>query len=439
MLNSLGPRQNFPFPFQNTSHCPARASLEVIKGAFAAYPRRRREKNTYRNRFVPCTHSWSIFRPGLPDMSDMPARLIVFYLPQYHPIPENDQWWGKGFTEWTNVTGTRPLFYGHYQPHLPADLGFYDLRVPEVREAQAAMAQKYGIYGFCYYHYWFNGRQLLQRPFAEVLASGRPDFPFCLCWANENWARARDGYEGEVLLAQTYSHEDDLAHIRMLLPAFRDLRYIRIDGKPLFLVYRTDLLPDPRRTAEIWRGEAVRARIGDLFLAGVESWGQDIRPAEIGFDGTVEFAPDWRSAGYPRFRRKRYALLRKIGVIPRAYIDHNVFDYQLLVDRMLKRPKPAHKRFLGVTPSWDNTPRRWQNANILHGTTPQRYEAWLRTVIRRTRERYSGDERIIFINAWNEWGEGCHLEPDHRWGHGYLEATRRALEEERDPKAQDES
>jgi lipopolysaccharide biosynthesis protein len=364
-------------------------------------------------------------------MSHPLVRLIAFYLPQYHPIPENDQWWGAGFTEWTNVTKARPLFRGHYQPHLPADLGFYDLRVPEVREIQAALAREYGIYGFCYHHYWFHGRRLLHRPFEEVLASARPDFPFCLCWANETWNRVWDGNDHEVLIAQTHSHDDDLAHISALIPAFRDRRYIRIHGKPLFLVYRTDRLPNPRRTAAIWRGEAARAGIDDLFLAAVESHDHDIKPAEIGFDACVEFAPNWRGMFRPRFsqfRRKRYTLLRKMGVIPQGYVENNVFDYQAMVDHMLETQPPAHRYFLGVTPSWDNTSRRPGNARILLGSTPQKYESWLRTVVGRTTERFSSDERIVFVNAWNEWGEGCHLEPDLRWGRAYLEATRRALQ-----------
>ena len=367
--------------------------------------------------------------PGAAGMADVPARLIAFYLPQYHPIPENDHWWGKGFTEWTNVTKAKPLFRGHYQPHLPADLGFYDLRVPEVREAQAALAREYEIYGFCYHHYWFHGNRLLHRPFAEVLASGRPDFPFCLCWANENWTRVWDGREREVLITQAHSHDDDVAHIRALIPAFQDRRYIRIHGKPLFLVYRTDRLPDARRTAAIWRDEAARAGIGDLFLVAVESHVGDIEPTAAGVDGTVEFSPNWAVPGVPLFRgRKRYELLRKIGVISQAYHEHSVFDYQVMADQMLGKPQPVHKRFLCVMPSWDNTPRRATNAYILHGSTPQGYESWLRTAVRRTVERFSGDERIVFINAWNEWGEGCHLEPDQRWGHAYLEATRRALQ-----------
>src|SRR5438034_205774 len=196
----------------------------------------------------------------------MNVRPVAFYLPQFHPIPENDAWWGRGFTEWRNVVRARPLFRGHYQPHVPADLGFCDLRVPETREAQAALARDHGIYGFCYHHYWFNGRQLLSRPFQEVLESGRPDLPFCLCWANEPWTRAWDGNSGEVLVPQEYSDADDRNHIRWLLNAFADPRYIRVEGKPLFLVYQASRLPDLSRTTETWREEAIRAGVGDLYL-----------------------------------------------------------------------------------------------------------------------------------------------------------------------------
>src|SRR5215471_9126155 len=187
------------------------------------------------------------------------ARLIAFYLPQFHPIPENDAWWGKGFTEWTNVARARPVFRGHYQPHMPADLGFYDLRLPEVRQAQADLAREYGIHGFCYYHYWFGGKRLLQYPFDRVLTSGKPDFPFCLCWANEPWTRAWDGREQDILQPQSYSEEDDRRHIVSLLPAVLDERAIRVEGKPLFLVYQARELPDPAQTVEVWQEVAREA------------------------------------------------------------------------------------------------------------------------------------------------------------------------------------
>ena len=356
------------------------------------------------------------------------VRLIAFYLPQFHPIPENDAWWGKGFTEWTGVARARPLFPGHYQPHLPADLGFYDLRLPESRQAQANLAKEYGIHGFCYYHYWFHGRQILNRPFDEVLASGEPKFPFCVCWANEHWTRVWDGGDKEILLPQHHSPEDDVPHIRALIPAFRDKRYITIDGRPLVLVYRTDLLPNPKRTAEIWREETARAGIGDLYLARVESCFQaGIDPNDIGFTASVEFAPDWRHVGTPKFRRRRDLLLSKTGLLARVYTQHNIFDYKGLAKRMLEKPQPRYRRFSGITPSWDNSPRRARNATIFVDSTPEIYGNWLRTVVERTITTFKGDERVVFVNAWNEWAEGAHLEPDQRWGTAYLEATSRAL------------
>ncbi len=354
-------------------------------------------------------------------------RLIAFYLPQFHPIPENDEWWGKGFTEWTNVAKARPLFRGHYQPHLPAELGFYDLRLPEVREAQANLAREYGLHGFCYYHYWFNGHRPLERPFTEVLASGKPDFPFCLCWSNENWTRTWDGHSNHVLLSQSHSHEDDLAHIKSLIPALQDERYIRVSGKPLLLVYRTELLPNPLCTAEIWRDAVARAGIGDLYLAKVESFQAGIDPKSIGFDAAVEFAPDWRNLGRPKFHWNRYFFLGRAGIIARGYIENRVISYQSVIRRMLNKPEPNYVLFRGVNPSWDNSPRRSRGALVLHGSTPQKYEDWLGTVVQKTVRKFTGQERLVFINAWNEWGEGCHLEPCLKWGKAYLEATRNAV------------
>ncbi|MDA8086785.1 MAG: glycoside hydrolase family 99-like domain-containing protein, partial [Nitrospiraceae bacterium] len=214
-------------------------------------------------------------RTGMDKERETHPKLIAFYLPQYHPIPENDSAWGKGFTEWTNVAKAKPLFPGHYQPHLPADLGFYDLRLAETREAQADLARQYGIYGFCYYHYWFKGRTPLGRPLQEVLASGRPDFPFCLCWANERWTRAWDGGMNDVLIDQNYSREDDIDHIRWLCNIFRDSRYIKVKGKPLLLVYKSADLPDPGGTAALWRKEAERLGLPGLYLCRVESFGNE--------------------------------------------------------------------------------------------------------------------------------------------------------------------
>jgi len=364
---------------------------------------------------------------------------IAFYLPQYHPIPENDEWWGKGFTEWRNVTKAEPLFPGHYQPHLPADLGFYDLRLPESRQAQAELAREYGIYGFCYYHYWFNGRRILERPFNEVLSSGKPDFPFCLCWANENWTRTWDGQSRNILLEQKYNEDDDREHIRSLVRAFQDDRYIRINGKPLFLVYRASLIPNPLKTTSIWREEAQKLGIGELYLCRVESnfSGEHGDPTQLGFDAAIEFQPnlnpDSKHPSLPLRRRRLWHWSRKLGLSHKAYGDNQIYEYSSLVERMIQRKAPSYKRFPCVTPSWDNTARRKSGASIFKGSTPEVYERWLNHAIGNLPANLPA-ERIIFINAWNEWAEGNHLEPCQKWGHAYLEATCRALSENKTPK-----
>lgn len=356
----------------------------------------------------------------------LPIRTIAFYLPQFHPTPENDAWWGKGFTEWTNVTRAQPLFPGHYQPHLPADLGFYDLRLPEVRQAQADLAQEYGIHGFCYYHYWFDGKRLLNRPLDEVLASGKPDFPFCLCWANESWTRSWDG-KTDILIRQEYSPQDDIAHMNWLTQVFEDKRYIRFEGKPVFLVYRALHMPDPLGTAERWRETAHNMGIGDIFLCRVESHPDEhADPKSIGFDAAVEFQPDWGCLPPPLYRNRVSRYASRVGLLSRAFQYHNVYDYSSVVDLALQKPVPDYKRFPCVTPSWDNSARRKTGAAIFKDGSPQLYEGWLRAVVRRERDR-GVEAGIIFVNAWNEWAEGNHLEPDMRFGHGYLEATHRAL------------
>lgn len=358
-------------------------------------------------------------------MSRASIRALAFVLPQFHPIPENDEWWGAGFTEWRNAVRARPLARWHYQPHLPADLGFYDLRVSETRQAQADLAREHGISGFVYHHYWFMGRRLLERPVDEILASGAPDFPFCLSWANEHWSRTWDGAANQVLMEQRYSPEDDVAHLRHLLTAFADPRYVRVDGKPVFLVYGASRLPEPRRTTDRWREEVARAGLGDLYLC---RWEHDGRgdPRELGFDASVDFQPDFTNLGPALRRSQPERVLRRLHLSPQVYRRHRVFDYPSLVDRMLARPSVSYKRFPSVTPAWDSTPRRKEQGIILRNSSPAAYERWLRAVLAEFTP-YSPDENLLFINAWNEWAEGNHLEPCLRWGRGYLEATQRAL------------
>lgn len=360
-------------------------------------------------------------------MSDSSVRLIAFYLPQYHPIPENDEWWGVGFTEWRNVVQGKPLFRGHYQPHLPGELGYYDLRAAETRAQQAALAREYGISAFCYYHYWSMGRQLLEQPFERVLRSGEPDFPFCLCWANESWTRAWDGRTGIVLREQEYSAEDDRAHLERLAPALCDPRYVRVANKPLFLVYRAGLLPEPQRTTDFWRARAQELGIGELFLARVESFTEEhTDPRTSGFDAAVEFQPDWTLLGEPLRRRRRWRWATRAGFSESVYQAERVYNYAAIAETMQHKPAPAYLRFPCVTPMWDNSARRKKNIIVLKDSTPDLYEQWLESAIARART-FPPTEQIVFINAWNEWGEGNHLEPDRKHGRAYLEATRRAL------------
>jgi 2-polyprenyl-3-methyl-5-hydroxy-6-metoxy-1,4-benzoquinol methylase len=348
---------------------------------------------------------------GLMPSDDPAAKLIAFYLPQYHPIPENDRWWGPGFTEWRNVVQARPLFPGHKQPHLPRELGFYDLRLAETREAQAALAREHGVYGFCYYHYWFGGKLLLDRPLREVLESGKPDFPFCLCWANEDWTRSWDGRSGEILMAQVHSPEDDLEHIAWLCGVFSDRRYIRLDGKPLLLVYRAKKLRDPAATLGLWREYARRNGVGELFICRVESFSDEHDdPGLLGFDAAVEFQPDWTNLPPAQ---------REAG--PR------IFDYAAFAERQRAKPQPPYRRFRCLTPGWDNTARQREHATVFHGSTPGLYEGWLSELVAAEQAK-PAEQRLIFVNAWNEWAEGAHLEPDLEHGLAYLEATKRGLQ-----------
>lgn len=361
------------------------------------------------------------------------VRPIAFFLPQFHPIPENDAAWGKGFTEWINVTRARPQFTGHYQPHLPADLGFYDLRVPEVRIAQARLAMEYGIYGFCYYHYWFSGRRVLERPVDSILASQEPDFPFCLCWANESWKRNWDNVNAGFIIEQQHTHEDDRAHIKYLLRhVFCDPRYITVSGKPVFLIYKSHLFPNMSETIQIWREEADKAGFVGLYLCRVESVIEEQGdPRCFGFDAAVEFQPDWKNLGTPLNRSLPHRLdnrfRRALRMEKKPSFQHKIYDYGRVIENMLNRDDVQYNRYPCVTPMWDNTARRKVGANIITNSTPERYAKWLATTIQRFHGE-STDENFIFINAWNEWAEGNHLEPCQKWGRAYLEATREAIE-----------
>jgi len=348
---------------------------------------------------------------GAAAADDRAVRVIAFYLPQFHRIPENDAWWGEGFTEWTNVRRARALFAGHAQPHVPGELGCYDLTDAKVRETQAALARAHGVDAFCYYHYWFGGRRLLERPLDAVLASGAPDFPFCVCWANENWTRRWDGLDHEILMAQRYSEDDARAFIASLLPALHDRRYVRVNGRPLLVVYKAGEIPDLAATLRIWRGACVEAGVGDPYLAAVQRNATD-DPTANGFDAAVEFPPIGHAAEN---------VTQRVGGLDASFRG-SVFGYANLAADYLLRPRPAFRQFRGVTPMWDNTARRPADGMVVHGSTPEAFGVWVTHALRQTRRRHAGDERLLFVNAWNEWAEGNHLEPDTAHGRRYLEA-----------------
>jgi glycosyltransferase involved in cell wall biosynthesis len=350
---------------------------------------------------------------------NLSARAIAFYLPQFHPIPENDAWWGKGFTEWTKVRAAIPRFEGHYQPHEPDDaIGHYDLVAdPNVMRKQAELAKLHGIEGFCFYFYWFAGKRLLETPLLNLLDDKSIELPFCLCWANENWTRRWDGKDSEILIAQDHSDTDDLAFIKHVSRYFSDPRYIRIDGRPLLLVYRPALLPSVRKTAQRWRKWLRDNGLGEIYLAYTQSFESPV-PAEIGFDAAIEFPPN------------NMGLARDASLAGAQQEESNlaIYDWRALVARSRRYLAPAYKLFRAVTPSWDNTARRPRDGTVLAHASPNAFHEWLSNAIADAKRRIaSPEERLVFINAWNEWAEGAHLEPDKRHGFAWLEAARRAL------------
>jgi lipopolysaccharide biosynthesis protein len=354
--------------------------------------------------------------------SPVSTRAIAYYLPQFHPIPENDKWWGPGFTEWTNTANARPLFKGHYQPHVPADLGFYDLRQSESREAQAQLACEHGVHAFCYYHYWFgNGRRLLERPFNEVLSSGQPRFPFCLCWANQTWTGIWHGLSNQILVEQTYPGPEDAArHFEALLPAFLDDRYVKVEDRPLFVIYKPTELLAARAFTDLWRELAVRAGLRGMFFVGIEN--EPWQPESHGFDGATTHnihlarrcnGGPWRSRVLHHYRRLR-------GTPPLFFHYDEAINHFILDECRKTNVYPC------AVPNWDNTPRSGRRGLVLHGSTPELFRRHLRAVLEQVAHK-PAEHRLVFIKSWNEWAEGNHLEPDLKFGRGYLEVLRDEL------------
>ena len=363
------------------------------------------------------------------------ARLIAFYLPQYHPIPENDKWWGRDFTEWSNVKKAKPLFSGHCQPRIPSELGYYDLRNPEVRQAQADLAREHGIEGFCYWHYWFgNGKRILERPFQEVLRSGKPDLPFCLAWANQSWTGIWHAAPDRLLIEQSYPGQKDYEqHFYAIKEALLDKRYITVDSKKLFIIYEAlkDNLTNISRFIEAWRALALKEGVGEFFFVGFTSEENAPMILESGFDAYLGHLPGYEMskimdhcenlnpfAFFKLFNIRRLKLYGKKQNLM-------VYRYKDIVDA--GQAVPVDSRHIPVVlPNWDNTPRCGYQGVVWHDSTPELFRKFLEKAITQVKNK-PPEHKIIFIKSWNEWGEGNYVEPDQRFGRGYLEAARDAV------------
>ncbi len=355
------------------------------------------------------------------EINNTKVRVIAFYLPQFHPIPENDEWWGKGFTEWTNVGKAKSLYKGHYQPRVPADLGYYDLRVPETRQAQADMAREYGIEGFCYWHYWFgNGKRLLERPFNEVLASGEPDFPFCLAWANTSWSGFDYGVNGRnTLIRQEYpGNEDYEKHFYEVLPAFLDQRYIKFDDRPIFNIFSPHELPDSKNFMDLWQNLSIKNGLSGIHF--------------IAHTNQLENIQNYLDEGYDSVNIIRLAHIIKYHRSFLTKVKQKIFNQPLLY-----KYEAAMKYFSGtedyrneviptIIPNWDHTPRTGRKGYILDGSTPELFKQHVTQVLHSIANKPE-EKRIVFLKSWNEWAEGNYMEPDIKFGHAYLETLRDCL------------
>ena len=358
-------------------------------------------------------------------MTNNKPRVIAFYLPQFHPTPHNNEWYGKGFTEWTNVAKAKKLFWGHEQPHIPADLGFYDLRLPEVREEQARLAKDAGIEGFCYYHYWFAPNEFeLELPFNEVLKSGKPDFPFMLCWANETWQKKFWNIDGSIekydLRTQTYGGiKDYTQHFYDVLPAFKDKRYIKIDGKPAFMIYKALQIPDLQKFIELWQKLAKENGLPGIFFIG-----QSII-TEQEYEQTLKSGIDAMNSVrlYENYNSKPFIFRALYKCYRLLFIRPVIKKYKKIYRTFINELDYKDNVFPTIIPNWDHTPRSGRGGYVMTGATPKYFAKHIKQVFSVLKQKKT-DKQIVFIKSWNEWGEGNYLEPDLKYGRKHLEALK---------------
>lgn len=379
----------------------------------------------YKNAFEPSTE-WEPLREKPMTLNENDIKLIAFFLPQFHTFPENDDWWGKGFTEWTNVCRGLPQFPGHYQPRRPGELGFYDLANKETLLRQIELAKHYGITGFCFHHYWFTGKRLMEKPVDMLMASDDLDMPFCLCWPNESWTRTWDGAENKIICEQKFSPEDDIAFIVDLSRYLKDRRYIRIHGKPVIIIYRPVHFPSPQSTLARWRNWCRENGVGEIYIVAVQSFGFFQDPREYGYDAAVEFplhnsSTDTLVHDLPLYNKKSWG-------------NVNIFDYNKHVDIQACKEYPGFTLYRTTAPHWDNSVRKPNNWNAFCNATPDGFLRYMNEMISYTRKYNDPEDQVVFINAWNEWAEGDYLEPDHRYGYAILNRVAMSLEADRSAK-----
>ncbi|MFJ7747980.1 glycoside hydrolase family 99-like domain-containing protein [Peribacillus sp. NPDC097295] len=357
-------------------------------------------------------------------------KLIAFYLPQYHSIPENDEWWGEGFTEWSNTKKARPLFNQQYQPKEPYNDNYYNLLDDETKLWQVELAKNHGIYGFCYYHYWFNGKMVLQKPLEQVLKNENIDLPFCISWANEPWTRSWDGKTNEVLLSQEYGDTEDwLNHFEYMLKFFKDERYIKVDNKPVLVIYKIESIPNHEELFDFWINKAKENGLEGLYIIETLN-GLQKKEVSNTSEAVIQFEPNFTIHHDRPMIDKLLNKLKNISLMPqKGSFIYKTMDYDITWKRILKRNMYVEKKdiFLGAFVDWDNTARKGENALVFNGATPEKFEYYLRQQIKRGKELYQSE--FLFINAWNEWAEGTYLEPDKKNGFSYINAVKQALSE----------